>query len=87
MRALIGMKKLVERDHPYLIIEFTDAYLKSFGDSVSQMTEWLLAHGYKLYRIEDKGLIPLDLSRCQLPDQYNVLACQTLPAGLAVLCL
>lgn len=82
MCALIGMKKLVERDRPYFIIEFTEAYLKSFTHSVGQMVEWLLARGYQLYRIEEAGLIPLDLSIPGLPDQYNVLACQTLPAGL-----
>lgn len=50
---------------------------------VSQMAEWLLARGYRLYRIEDEGLLPLNLTVPGLPDQYNVLACQSLPAGLA----
>lgn len=83
MRVLFGMEKLVERDRPTLIIEFTDAYLQSFGHSVSQMMEWLLVRRYELYRIEEEGLIPLDLSIPGLPNQYNVLACQTLPTGLA----
>lgn len=83
MLALLGMEKLVARDRPHFIIEFTDAYLKSFGHTVSQMAEWLLARGYRLYRIEDEGLLPLNLTVPGLPDQYNVLACQSLPAGLA----
>lgn len=83
MQALLGMERLVERDHPNFVIEFTEAYLESFGHSVGQMAEWLFVRGYKLYRIEDVGLIPLRLSEFDgLPDQYNVLACQNLPAGL-----
>ena len=82
MRALMGMEKLVERDRPYFIIEFTDAYLKGFGHTVYQMARWLRVRGYQLYRIEEQGLILLNLSAPGLPDQYNVLACQTLPARL-----
>ncbi len=82
MLALLGMEKLVARDRPYFIIEFTDAYLKSFGHTVSQMAEWLQARGYQLYRIEEEGLLPLILTVSGLPDQYNVLACQSVPEAL-----
>jgi FkbM family methyltransferase len=74
MRALLGMTKLIERDSPSLIIEFTDEYLKSFGHSARQMAEWLAARGYRLDRIEEDGLIPLTPSDADLPPQYNVRA-------------
>lgn len=82
MRALLGMKKIINKDHPSFIIEFTDSYLKSFGDSASQMAEWLNTHGYQLYRIEEEGLLQLDFSDPTLPGQYNVLATQVSPFAL-----
>lgn len=81
--ALTGMEKLVRRDHPSFIIEFTDKYLQSFGHSAKQLAGWLESHGYKLYRINDDGLFPLDIDAPDLPGQYNVLACQSLPTPLA----
>lgn len=81
--ALKGMQGIVNRDRPLLIIEFTDAYLKSFGHTAKQMAEWLQIYGYQLYRIEERGLIPLDYSSADvLPEQFNVLACQKLPSVL-----
>lgn len=82
MLALLGMQKLLVRDHPYLIIEFTDESLRSFGHSARQMADWLAALGYSLYRIEEPGLIPLELEQPNLPRQYNVLAGRSLPATL-----
>jgi len=72
--ALKGMSKIISRDHPNLIIEFTDSYLKSFGHSTRQMADWLTQKGYQLYRIDDAGVTPLALSSDSIPDQYNVLA-------------
>lgn len=83
MLALFGMRQLLQRDHPYLIIEFTDDLLGSFGHSVSQMAEVLTALGYRLYRVTDDGLFRLDPNGLGLPLQYNVLACREVPAALS----
>lgn len=83
MRALMGMEVLVQRDHPAFVIEFTDAYLKSFGHSTQLMSDWLVTRGYRLYRITEDGLDGLDLSTQQaLPQQYNVLAVSHLSSDL-----
>lgn len=80
--ALRGMQKVVDRDRPFMIIEFTDSYLRSFGHTAKQMAEWLQEYGYHLYRVEDYGLIPLSFSDDSMPAQFNVLACQNLPSNL-----
>jgi FkbM family methyltransferase len=82
MLALLGMQKLLARDRPYLIVEFTDASLRSFGHSVRQMAGWLADREYSVFRIEEPGLIPLNPDDPSLPWQFNVLAVPSLPASL-----
>lgn len=79
MRALEGMEQLLRRERPFLIIEFTDEFLRGFGHSTSQMSDWLTSRGYSLFLIDDDCLKPLDGSEGKRPSQYNVLACQAVP--------
>lgn len=81
--VLLGMDNLIRTHHPCLIIEFTNEYLKSFGHSVGQMSEWLISRGYRIYRIEDQGLIRFDSNEKNMPEQFNVLAAHSLPPRLA----
>jgi len=83
MLALLGMQRLVERDRPSFIVEFTDAYLKGLGHSAPQMAEWFVSRGYRIFRIDDGALVEFEPAAAARPDQYNVLACQTLPPRLA----
>jgi FkbM family methyltransferase len=80
--ALTGMERIIEQDHPTLVIEFTDAYLQSFGHSATKMADWLTQYGYRLFIIEDRGLIPLTKTHMETMPQYNVLACQALTPKL-----
>jgi FkbM family methyltransferase len=82
--GLQGMDKLIAQYHPALIIEFTDAYLSAFGHSARQLSQWLEDRGYGLWHIDDAGLVPVPADAKGLPGQFNVLACRSLPAELAV---
>ena len=82
--ALSGMTELIVKFHPYIILEFTDAYLSSFGASTASLESWLLERDYSLYRITNERLIDLDTKKQELPFQYNVLCIpsQILPSEL-----
>lgn len=83
--ALEGMSGLVEKHRPFVVIEFTDAFLRNFGHSAESLAGWFLERNYHLHRITNDGLLPLDVSRESLPFQYNVLCAPDaeLPTGLA----
>lgn len=75
MKVLRGMTALIERDQPCLVVEFTDEYLRCFGDNVQTMIHWLEERHYSLYRITNEapeGLVSVVLE--SLPPQCNVLA-------------
>jgi len=80
MKALRGMRGLLERDRPVLLLEATDRYLRAFGDTLAEMMDWLSAEGYTLYRVDETvpaGVEPLRIKN-GLPEQFDVLA---LPGG------
>lgn len=75
MKVLRGMSGLIERHQPCLVVEFTDEYLRCFGDDVYSMIHWFHQRQYTLYQVTNEvpeGLVPLVLD--SLPPQCNVLA-------------
>ncbi len=78
LMVLQGMSRIIERDHPYLVIEFTDSYLQSFGASATLLADWLWNAGYELFRISEQGLIPINAIGAQLAFQFNALC---IPSG------
>lgn len=84
LSALIGMQALIRRDRPYLVIEFTDQYLRGFGHSGEMLGQWLSDQGYTLFEISDTGLSALTGPVEGLPKQFNALCLPggNLPVGL-----
>lgn len=73
-KALLGMTALIERDHPDIVLEITDAYLKELGHSANELVQGLQAHGYKSYRIAEEQLVPFDAPvPAGWPRQFNAL--------------
>jgi FkbM family methyltransferase len=50
-KALTGARKLLERDHPDIVIEVNSSTCGLFGGSCRSLMRQLVGHGYKLYRI------------------------------------
>lgn len=78
LMVLQGMPDIIERDRPYLVIEFTDSYLQSFGSSATILADWLRNAGYELFRISEQGLIPINEISDHLAFQFNALC---VPSG------
>lgn len=71
LMVLEGMSGIIERDHPYLVIEFTDSYLQSFGASTKMLAQRLWDAGYGLFCISEEGLTPIRMVDGDLPFQFN----------------
>src|SRR5262249_14492772 len=71
--ALEGMTARLERDHPDLIIEVTDAYLRPMKHTAVGLCEMLARMGYRMYRIEDRGLVQFEPTSAAASSQYNAL--------------
>lgn len=56
--AMRGAKKLLERNHPTIIIEITPWYLEGFGLTVKDVTSFFAGLGYRCYRYEGGQLLP-----------------------------
>jgi hypothetical protein len=85
LRVLEGAAGVIARDHPHLVIEFTDEYLKAFGDSAEALANWLVERGYALYRIEPTGLFRFGRESVSAAPQFNALCVHGdhLPEALA----
>lgn len=72
-KVLDGMKELIRRDRPYLILEVNDVFLKEMGSSETMILEFLADSGYEVCIPGKKGC---PVTVCRLPGvgQYNVLA-------------
>lgn len=68
-----GMEKLLARQHPYLIIEMTDQYLKAFGHSAEGLSTILRRTGYNMHKITQDGLIEMLPGQANNEPQYNAL--------------
>jgi FkbM family methyltransferase len=57
--VLHGMQALLRRDHPDLIVEITDHFLREMGSSSESLREDLAELGYRLFTVEEDALVPL----------------------------
>jgi len=57
--AMRGMRKILEKHHPAIIIEITPWYLEGFGLKVEDLTGFFGDLGYQCYRYADRRLTPV----------------------------
>lgn len=51
MMVMRGMDRLIERDHPFVIAELTDKYLRDLGSKKEEVVQYFEARNYTIYRI------------------------------------
>jgi len=56
--AMRGARRILETQHPTVIIEIVPWYLEGFGLTVPDMTNFFFDLGYRLYRYQDGKLRP-----------------------------
>jgi FkbM family methyltransferase len=85
--ALLGMRECLKRDHPDLVIEVTDSFLREMGHSAEQLCAELFGLGYNMYIIDHRGLQPVRSPALVPAGQHNALFTtrQGLPAPLRVI--
>ncbi|MGA7180848.1 MAG: FkbM family methyltransferase [Thiobacillaceae bacterium] len=71
--VLEGMAKMLNKDHPYLVIEITDEYLHAFGHTAARLANFLIEFGYRMYRIGSEGLVLMNAEQAADDDQFNAL--------------
>lgn len=61
--ALLGMKNLLEKNHPRLLVEFTPVFYQKMGVSSKEILEYIFSFGYKIYDLEDnkKEILPTNI--------------------------
>ena len=72
------MEALIRSQHPYLILELTDEFLRELGGSAQKVVAFLKCHGYLLYRIEWNGMSELS----EPPTEQANICC--VPRGCSV---
>jgi len=78
-----GMRRLLMRQKPLIVIEVTDNYLDAFGHNAVALCRSLCDMGYRMHRIEDEVLIPMEPESAATITQYNALfTSNSLPAKL-----
>jgi len=76
-----GMRRLLARQKPDIVIEVTDNYLAAFGHNAVALCRSLSDMGYRMYCIEDEVLIPMEPESAATITQYNALfTCKDVPA-------
>jgi FkbM family methyltransferase len=85
--VLQGMQTCLERDQPDLIVEVTESYLGSLGESSAMLRQFLYGRGYRMYVIDNDALVPLKPDDPNPAEQYNALFTRRdkLPEALSVL--
>lgn len=69
--AVEGMQGIIKEFHPFLIIEITDKYLRSFGHDAITLTRKLIETGYTMYAIRPEGLEEISPEQATDEDQFN----------------
>ena len=70
-RVLEGLRGTISLHHPDVVVELTDDFLRSVGDSASGLIEMMKACDYQAYRVHDDGLTPLSESESFVGHQFN----------------
>jgi len=69
MLVSLGMKHLLQRDKPYIIVEVTDGFLRQLGSNKYELVNYFCDLGYSPFRIQ----IPLDSYKHKDEYQCDVL--------------
>lgn len=78
--VLEGMTNILDRYHPYIVVEITDEYLHAFGHTAIQLASHLTGNGYRMYEIRSEGLVPMRPEQAADDNQFNALfACTPVP--------
>ncbi|MBP7148922.1 MAG: FkbM family methyltransferase [Acidobacteria bacterium] len=73
--ALEGMRGVLGRSRPAILMEINPPQLRAAGDSPSALLQLLAAYEYRLSRVGPGGVVPFDASQVdQLERNINVLA-------------
>lgn len=57
MKVLKGMTEIIQRDHPAMVIEISDPWLKELGSSSAEVFAFLRLHGYKIFAVGEQDCI------------------------------
>lgn len=57
MKVLEGMTEIIQRDHPTMVIEVSDPWLKELGSSSAEVFDFLGLHGYKIYAVGEHDCV------------------------------
>jgi FkbM family methyltransferase len=57
MKVLKGMTETIQRDHPTMVIEVSDTWLKELGSSSAEVFDFLRLHGYKIFAVGEQECI------------------------------
>lgn len=71
--ALEGMRNLLSRHKPQLVVEITDQYLQAFGHNAQSLFAFLADLGYRSWKITDQGLVEIDWHEAEKDPQFNAL--------------
>lgn len=71
--ALKGMRGILSRDHPDVVVEITDKFLREMGSSAQALCDDMRSLGYRMYALLEGGLTPVPGSIEGLPWQYEAL--------------
>lgn len=71
--VLEGMTNILNKHHPYLVIEITDEYLHAFGHTAAGLADFLIEFGYRMYKIGAEGLVSMKPDQAADDDQFNAL--------------
>ncbi|MEM6579681.1 MAG: FkbM family methyltransferase [Pseudomonadota bacterium] len=81
--VLNGMQRIIQRYHPFIVIEVTNEYLSAFGHDAVQLAQTLTSAGYRMFEISADGLVPMEEMQAGTIKQFNALfAYQPVPATL-----
>jgi len=69
--ALEGMQQVIQKFRPFLVIEITDEYLRSFGHDAISLASKLTGTGYYMYAIRPEGLEKISPAQAADEDQFN----------------
>lgn len=73
LAVLRGMNEYLRNNHPHILIEVTQRFLKEMGDSEQSLLEYMHNLGYNCYVIGDSQIELLQSRKQPLPDQWNAL--------------
>lgn len=59
MKVLKGMAEIIQRDHPTIVVEISDPWLKELGSSSTEVFEFLHIHGYKILAVGQQGCVEI----------------------------